>query len=90
MVLQKIEIAQKFFKRIHTIEVREWYSDSEINPLLKELERLNENEWTNLRFQIDQYWRDKDDLVLRKIALGRIRQIFHFPLKQAGLDPLKS
>ncbi len=89
MQLTKIETAQKFFNRIHKIELREVYSESEIHPLLRELERLVDTEWGDLRLQIDQYWRDKDDLVLRRIAVLRLRHVFHKVLKDANLDPLK-
>lgn len=88
MQLTKIEIAQKFFKRIHKIELREVYSESEIHPLLRELERLVDTEWNGLRLQIDQYWRDEDDLVLRRIGVCRLRAIFHKVLKENNMDPL--
>jgi len=90
LLLTNNEIAQKFFKRIHRIELREVYSESEIHPLLKDLERLVDTEWPNLRLQIDQYWRDEYDLVLRRIAVLRLRAIFHRVLKDNNLDPLKS
>ncbi len=84
----KIKTAKRFFNIIHRIEVKEVYSESEIDPLLKSLEHLNHEEWKDLRFQIDQYWRDKDDLLLRRIGISRLRTIFHRVLKDANLDPL--
>ncbi len=89
MLSTKIREAKRFFNIIHRIEVKEIYSDSEIDILLKSLERLNHEEWENLRFQIDQYWRDKDDFVLRKIGISRLRTIFHRVLKDNNMDPLK-
>jgi len=90
MPLTNNEIAQKIFKRIHHIELREIYSESEISPLLRDLERLVDTEWPNLRFQIDQYWRDKDDLLLRRIRISALRSIFHMVLKANNCDPLVS
>ncbi len=84
----RIKTARKFFHRIHNIELKDIYSESEIDPLLKSLERLNHDEWTNLRFNIDLYYKDKDDFVLRKIAISRLRTVFHRVLKDANLNPI--
>ncbi|MEE9409703.1 MAG: hypothetical protein V3V41_02120 [Candidatus Heimdallarchaeota archaeon] len=89
MLSTRIRTAKRFFNIIHRIEVKEIYSDSEIDPLLRSLENLNHDEWEGLRFQIDQYWRDRDDFVLRKIGISRLRTIFHRVLKDNDMDPLK-
>lgn len=88
MPLTRIRTARKFFDMIHRIELRETYSETEIDYLLKDLERLNHEEWEELRLKLDMYYRDKDDFVLRKIAISRLRTIFHRVLKDANLDPL--
>jgi len=89
MLSTRISLAKKIFHRIHTIELKDIYSESEIDPLLRELERINHEEWKDLRFKIDLYYRDKDDYVLRKVAISRLRAIFHKVLKENNCDPLK-
>ena len=73
---------------IHRIELKGTYSETEIDYVLKELERINHEEWEELRLKLDMYYRDKDDLMLRKLAISRLRTIFHRVLKDANLDPL--
>jgi len=85
----RIRIAKKFFDMIHRIELKGTYSEIEIDYLLKDLERLNHDEWEELRLKLDMYYRDKDDLMLRKLAISRLRTIFHRVLKDAGQNPLE-
>jgi len=90
MQSQKIDISKKFFDRINKIKAKEMYSRLEVESLIKDLERLDVNDFPVIPFYIDCYFKEKERRVTSIISLERFRAIFHKVLKDNNLDPLKS
>ena len=83
-----IDISKKFFDRINKIREKEMYSRLEVESLIKDLERLDVNDFPELPFYIDCYFEEKERLVTSIISLERFRAIFHKVLKDANLNPI--
>jgi len=81
-----IDISKKFFDRINKIREKEMYSRLEVESLIKDLERLDVNDFPDIPFYIDCYFEEKERLVTSIISLERFKSVFHRILKQNKLS----
>lgn len=90
-----LKFCLKFFTRILEIEKRGTYSYTEISNLVKAIEReidkVQDRKQALIGY-IDLFYKEIPnwDIGLYIVNLERMRPIFHRPLKEAGIDPLKS
>lgn len=87
--LHLIKTSKKFFDRINKIREKGTYAELEMESLIRDLEKLDVNDFPIVPFYIDCYFEEKERLVTSIISLERFRSVFHRVLKDANLDPSK-
>lgn len=91
-----LKFCLKFFDRILQVEKRGTYSYTEISNVVRaienEIDKVDPARKEELISYLDLFYKEIpcNDFGLYILQMQRIRPVFHRPLKDAGIDPLKS